>query len=533
VGAILTMALPRLVVTGASGFIGRHLLELVRSRYDVVAIGRRSQSECGAPVHPNISWHQVDIGEREPLARLFGKIRDDGGADYLIHLAAHYDFTGDEHPEYWRTNVGGLRNVLDLSRDLGLKRFVFASSVAACRFPKPGEALTESTPALGEHVYSQTKRIGEEMLAEYEDAFPCCIVRFAALFSDWCEYPPLFVFLDTWLSDRWNARVLGGKGLSAVPYLHVRDAAFFLQTVLDKEGELGRREVLQCSPDGSVSHWELFKMATAYYFGRERKPMLMPKALCWPGMWSRDLLGRMLGNRPFERPWMARYIDLKLTVDASRTRRRLGWAQRPRLDVLRRIPFLIENLRSNPVEWYRRNREAMKIAQIRPNLVIHRLLELHEDEITDTFTAFLLGPEGREHLESYQNVAPEDHEWNHRMVLRNLTTAVRTREKGVFMAYCRDLAERRAQQGFREDELCYALASLNDICLDVLRRDPQSKGLEEALQNYVTMTIQFGIDHVQEVYEYFRAGRSEVPESRIRAQMWDKRGGPHPPASDD
>ena len=38
------------------------------------------------------------------------------------------------------------------------------------------------------------------MLAEYAREFPATIVRFAALFSDWCEYPPLFMFLETWLS---------------------------------------------------------------------------------------------------------------------------------------------------------------------------------------------------------------------------------------------------------------------------------------------------------------------------------------------
>lgn len=513
--------LPRLVVTGASGFIGRHLLEQIRSRYIIYGLGRRSQGECGAPVHPNIHWHQVDIGDKDSLAAVFDVIRAEGGADYLIHLAAHYDFTGDEHPEYWRTNVEGLANVLELSADLGLRRFIFASSVAACPFPKPGEAITESTPPLGEHIYSVTKRIGEDMVRSCADHFPSVIVRFAALFSDWCEYPPLFVFLDTWLSRRWNARILGGKGLSAVPYLHVRDAALFLQVLLEQEANLDPGEVVQCSPDGAVTHWELFEMATAYYYGTQIKPILMPKPLCYPGMWALDLIGRVLGNRPFERPWMAKYIDLQLTVDASRTRRRLGWAPRPRLHIMRRIPFLIENLRSNPVEWLRRNHEAMKVARLRPNLIIHRLLEQHEEEISEAFTAFLLGPEGREHLASYQAVAPEDHEWNHRLILRNLASAVLTRQKGLFMAYCRDLAERRFQQGFKMAELCYALATLNEICLSVLRRDPHAKDLEEDLQNYITMTIQFGIDQIQETYEYAAAGRSPPPESRITSQLWN------------
>lgn len=41
-------------------------------------------------------------------------------------------------------------------------------------------------------------------------------------------------------------------------------------------------------------------------------------------MWGRALLGRLTGDMPFERPWMADYIDLKMTIDARRTRGSAG-----------------------------------------------------------------------------------------------------------------------------------------------------------------------------------------------------------------
>jgi len=234
------MVLPRIIVTGASGFIGRHLLDTLKDHYRIIAMARRAQAHCGAPVHPNISWLQVDIGDREPLAATFRKVAEGGGAELVIHLAAHYDFTGDEHPEYWRTNVSGLRNVLDLcSTVVHPKHLVFASSVAACAYPRPGATLTESSPPDGEHLYSITKRIGEEMLGEYREYFHSTIVRFAALYSDWCEYAPLFYFLGTWLSPAWNARILGGKGLSAVPYMHIREVGSFFRILLDRIDRLG------------------------------------------------------------------------------------------------------------------------------------------------------------------------------------------------------------------------------------------------------------------------------------------------------
>jgi len=55
------MSLPALIVTGASGFVGRHLLDELKDEYRIFGIARRSQRECGAPVHPNIAWMQVDV----------------------------------------------------------------------------------------------------------------------------------------------------------------------------------------------------------------------------------------------------------------------------------------------------------------------------------------------------------------------------------------------------------------------------------------------------------------------------------------
>jgi hypothetical protein len=59
---------------------------------------------------------------------------------------------------------------------------------------------------------------------------------------------------------------------------------------------------------------------------------------------------------PFERSWMVDYIDRQLTVDASRTRRRIDWAPNSELDILTSLDGMLGNLRSSRREWRRRNR---------------------------------------------------------------------------------------------------------------------------------------------------------------------------------
>lgn len=498
--------LPRIVVTGAAGFLGRRLVRRLRTTHHVVAIDRQPRADPELNDHPNVEWHPADLADPEAVDETFDAIGRGGGADYVVHLAAWYDYTGEPHPEYDRTNVEGTRLVIERAEGLGLRRFVFASSVAACGFSSPGEPITEDTPPRGEHVYAVTKRKGEEMLRERARRLPSCIVRFAALFSDWCEYPPLYVFLDTWLSGRWNARLLGGDGQSAIPFLHVRDAASFVLRVLDRSDELEPAEVLLASPDGSVSHRELFETATAYRFGEPTNPVCVPRALARPGMWGRDLVGRVLGERPFERPWMADYIDRAMEVDASRTRRRLGWAPRARLEVLNRIPFMVENLKTDPMEWYRRNREALEHLALRPGFRVYRLMIKHGQEIAERYLRLLSGAEGGVELPGYRRLPPEEREWSARLAVQNLSQAIRAGEKRSFMTYCRDFAERRVQQGFGVAELVHALRSLERIALETLKRDPEAQGLDRAMRDYVSMTLEFGIDQVIEAYEDAGAG---------------------------
>jgi len=490
------MSLPRMIITGASGFIGRHLLDGLKDDYEIIGLARRSQARCGAPVHANIQWRMIDIGDAENLALIFDEIREGGPVDIVLHLAAHYDFTGENHPEYWRTNVEGLRNVLEQCRALKPRRFIFSSSVAACQFPRPGTALDERSVPDGDHIYAKTKALGEQMLGEYSKDFPSVIVRFAALFSDWCEYPPLYMFLRTWLSKAWNSRVLGGKGESAIPYMHVNECTRFIRHLLRWLDDIADGEILLASPDGSISHKSLFLESTEYYFEQPRSPWLIPRVLVYPGILATNLFGRLLNEPPFERPWMARYVDLKLTVDASHTRDLLRWEPRERLELKRRLPFLLEHLKGDRMEWTRRNRDAMKRVRIRPCIRIYGLLQKHRDEIIEASSRIL-----RTKFLSYARVDGKELEWNHKVFMRHLFNAVRTRERVDFLSYCKELAERRHELGYTMPDVVGAMETINRICVSSLTHDPEAKDMLPYLHQHLVMTMRFGIDQMQETFE--------------------------------
>lgn len=521
------MSLPRVVVTGAAGFLGRHLLDVLKPDHRIVAVDLHSPARSGAPVHANIEWHQTDLADARSAEAVFAGVAATGGADFVVHLAAYYDYESGTDAEYERANVVALRNVLEACVPLRLRRFVFSSSLAACAL-RPGRVLDEDSAPDGDHVYARTKREGERMVAGYAGRVPATVVRFAALFSDWCEFPPLFALLRTWLSASWTSRVLAGRGNTALPYLHVDDATQLMGRLLDGVRDVPPGQALLASPDGGTSHREIFDAATLLHFGRRRRPLHMPRLLCRPGIAAQQLLGSLVGQRPFERPWMARYVDTRMTADARRTRERLGWAPRPRLELLRRLPFLLENRKLDPHEWSRRNQARMDPRPLLGHLAVHALLETHQDEITRQFTEVLRGPEGPERFPSYQRLTPAEHEWNHRLLLRHLLTAVRTRDAAVFAGYCHDLAEIRWEQGYRSQEVCAALEELNRICFKVLRRDPASAHLRQHLQDYVTMTLRIGCDRAQETLERLETAARRRRVAETEAEL-ETRGSGHGP----
>ena len=496
---------PSLLITGASGFIGRHLLRALRSSHQIFALARGSPRLVGAPTGPGIEWIHADIGDRDHMAEVLAQLRDAGGVDLVIHLAGYYDFTGRNAPEYKHTNVEGMRNVLELSKALQPRCFIFASSAAACDFTSPGRFVTEDSAPDGKNPYSRSKRLGEEMVHEYQADLRSCIVRFAALYSDWCEYEPLDYFLSTWLSPGWRRRVLGGRGDSAIPYMHIDDAVDFCTRLLSRYEQIESGQILLASGDGATSHYQLHAVATACQFGQRIRPVRFPRQACLMGIWVMDALGRLVGRRPFERPWMASCIDRKLDIDASRTRAWLEWQPRERLDILRRMPFLIHNRKAHYDEWLRRNHLAARKTRGLASSKIHELLSIHQQEIGHLFSEYLLEPTQRKRLAAYLDAPQKQLDERHRLLLEQLQCAVRTGDNAVFRNCCQHMAERWWVAGLPLDELWVALDELGRLCVTVLQQDPKAENLEQEIYDQITMTFRFAIDAVMEVQEHLGA----------------------------
>ena len=131
--------MPTYFVTGATGFIGRHLVErLLEREGDIHVLVREGSTEKLEALVERLGGgdriHAVTGDLSEPLLGVDDGVRDAlrGKVDHFFHLAAIYDMTADE-TQNALLNVGGTQNAVDLANDLEAGIFHHASSIAVGR----------------------------------------------------------------------------------------------------------------------------------------------------------------------------------------------------------------------------------------------------------------------------------------------------------------------------------------------------------------------------------------------------------------
>ncbi len=151
------------LITGASGFIGRALATAMAARHQVLCMSRKSPGV-------DLPWIRGDFGSFEDLRQL-----DDRSVDVVVHLAAVTG--GCLEREGILVNVEGTRCLMRYLMDRGCKKFVMASSIAAvgfqnktfrpCQVPIPDEH-----PCLDRDGYGLSKYLMEEVTKYYHRQNP-------------------------------------------------------------------------------------------------------------------------------------------------------------------------------------------------------------------------------------------------------------------------------------------------------------------------------------------------------------------------
>jgi dihydroflavonol-4-reductase len=129
----------RVLVTGATGFLGSNLSAALKSSGYDVRILRRQASDLRALQDIDVEHRLGDVRDKESLRSAIQ------GCDTVFHVAALVSYWRKQRPELFEINIGGTANVVDACLELGVEKLVYTSSVAAVGFAGDRVPADETT----------------------------------------------------------------------------------------------------------------------------------------------------------------------------------------------------------------------------------------------------------------------------------------------------------------------------------------------------------------------------------------------------
>ncbi|CAG1002632.1 partial UDP-glucose 4-epimerase, partial [Gammaproteobacteria bacterium] len=177
------------LITGGAGYIGSILTsELLRQNYRVTVLDSLlfgGESIVPFLNHPNFHFIKTDV--TEPRVVRDAVKRGWPVPNAVVHLAGIVGFPACQavgKQVAWKYNVEATKLVFDQSADLGVERFVFASTYSNYGLSENGKPVTEETPLNPQSLYAETKIASEEYLLSQKDSVCVPLLfRFATLYG--------------------------------------------------------------------------------------------------------------------------------------------------------------------------------------------------------------------------------------------------------------------------------------------------------------------------------------------------------------
>lgn len=170
---------PLVLVTGAAGDIGSALAEALEPDYCVVGLDRPGKSARVPLVAVDMSCREAVQRALDEVGRRFGR-----RIASVIHLAAYFDFSGEENPLYQQVNLDGTRWLLQSLQGLEVEQFVYAGTMLVHAPTAPGERIDEDRLVKPKWAYPRSKAAAEDVIHRERGRIPVVLLHLAGVYDE-------------------------------------------------------------------------------------------------------------------------------------------------------------------------------------------------------------------------------------------------------------------------------------------------------------------------------------------------------------
>lgn len=316
-------------VTGGTGFLGRHLIpHLCRAGYRLRVLTREPHKQTRLAHYPNVEIVQGDVRDGIPPALL-------ADCEYIIHAAGLFSMWSDAG-DFETTNVLGTRNLLAVAEQVGIKRFLYVSTVAVIGQPQQDIVLDEKHPPRPADPYQASKLKAEQLVrqAHLEGQLETVVIRPGAFYGPLGDY----AFNRLFFTDPMRGIIMQMDGGHYIIFpAFIDDVAEGILLALEK-GRSG--EVYNICGD-PLSHREAFDVIC-------KEANLKFPRLNIPGFiglrFAQFLTGlsHITRQEPFYSTGLRSYVFNDWRVNTDKAKRELGF-----------VPTPFEEGARRTIAWYR------------------------------------------------------------------------------------------------------------------------------------------------------------------------------------
>ena len=292
------------LVTGAAGFMGRHLVEYLVSRGVKVRATARPRKDTSYFDNLGVEFVGADLTKPETLPALF-----EGGVDRIFHLGAVCNFS-TPYKELYPTNVLGVARITRLALDAGVKRYVHCGSTSVYG-PYRGTPFTEDAPRDPQDDYGRSKRDGENVVWQrIEEGLAAIVTRPCTVYGPGCNDGAGKAF-----SRPTSMTAIPGSGTQLLANVRAEDVAAAVEHLSHLDEAVGKAFNIA---DESRPTLEEALTVAARAFGTKPPKLHLPLAVIKAFARTGGFISRMRGRIPDLEYDAVRYLSIDYVVDITR-----------------------------------------------------------------------------------------------------------------------------------------------------------------------------------------------------------------------